>query len=392
MSTGRDPHLTTDASRLATFTPGQLNVAPGPQGPVHGPVHAEPRAGARQGLLGQRDLHLQALGQHLRQRPGQQTRRRPGMANTTGSRSPRISGQTVELYSIKWSGLQRRRRRRRRGRRLDRHELRFPGHEHAGLSTGPRPSGTTRATSSSSTRDIRTAGRPWPRSSISHSSGMANRIIRQDMNFEGPMVTDNNWMSTLNYTINNMTGPLPFTPKLRVQALRLLHHPLGRARPRRPLPDALGPSRLAAGGIPRPHAVGNSSGQRHHPRGRHRLVVRDTKPEYLPAQAILDFRLEKTFKLGQVRLLQRHPRRLQPLQLEHPDQHRLPVGIRTDRLHPQLPDIPAELHVPVLDSVHAEPRSPEGRRPPGFFFLRSGPYMWNRPDSANLSRTREWLK
>ena len=46
-----------------------------------------------------------------------------------------------------------------------------------------------------------------------HSEGMANRIYSQDMNFEGPMVTDNNWMSTLNYTINNMTGPLPFTPK-----------------------------------------------------------------------------------------------------------------------------------------------------------------------------------
>jgi len=47
----------------------------------------------------------------------------------------------------------------------------------------------------------------------STSSGMARRSLRQDVNVEGPMFWDDNWMGTLNQTINNLTGPLPFTPK-----------------------------------------------------------------------------------------------------------------------------------------------------------------------------------
>lgn len=47
----------------------------------------------------------------------------------------------------------------------------------------------------------------------SRSSGMARRSLRQDVNVEGPMFWDDNWMSSLNQTINNLDGPLPFTPK-----------------------------------------------------------------------------------------------------------------------------------------------------------------------------------
>jgi hypothetical protein len=47
----------------------------------------------------------------------------------------------------------------------------------------------------------------------SRSYGMARRSLRQDINVEGPMFWDDNWMSSLNQTINNLDGPLPFTPK-----------------------------------------------------------------------------------------------------------------------------------------------------------------------------------
>ena len=42
-----------------------------PQGPAHGPVHAEPRTGARQEPLGGCDVHLQTHQRHLRQHPHQ---------------------------------------------------------------------------------------------------------------------------------------------------------------------------------------------------------------------------------------------------------------------------------------------------------------------------------
>ena len=47
----------------------------------------------------------------------------------------------------------------------------------------------------------------------STSSGIGRRSFRQDFNVEGPMFYDDNWMGTLNYTINNLTGLLPFTPQ-----------------------------------------------------------------------------------------------------------------------------------------------------------------------------------
>jgi hypothetical protein len=47
----------------------------------------------------------------------------------------------------------------------------------------------------------------------STSTGIGRRSFRQDFNVEGPMFYDDNWMGTLNYTINNLTGLLPFTPQ-----------------------------------------------------------------------------------------------------------------------------------------------------------------------------------
>lgn len=47
----------------------------------------------------------------------------------------------------------------------------------------------------------------------STSKGPANRNNFQDWNIEGPMIMDTGFFSSLNNSINNMTGPLPFTPK-----------------------------------------------------------------------------------------------------------------------------------------------------------------------------------
>jgi hypothetical protein len=46
----------------------------------------------------------------------------------------------------------------------------------------------------------------------SSSSGFSRRSFRQDFNVELPMFYDDNWMGNLNYAVNNLEGPLPFTP------------------------------------------------------------------------------------------------------------------------------------------------------------------------------------
>ena len=131
----------------------------------------------------------------------------------------------------------------------------------------------------------------------SHSTGMANRIYSQSMNFEGPMVTDNNWMGTLNYTINNMTGPLPFTPKFELKlsgsyTIPVVEVDLGArfrmhtGRPVWHLQDGIPrhtPIADPPGGIIGP-GIGN--------------IVGTTTPLYLPLQTIVDFRVEKAILLS----------------------------------------------------------------------------------------------
>jgi hypothetical protein len=53
----------------------------------------------------------------------------------------------------------------------------------------------------------------------STSDGMGRRSARQDQAFnaEGPMFYDDNWLSSLNQTINNLEGPLPFTPTWEIK-------------------------------------------------------------------------------------------------------------------------------------------------------------------------------
>lgn len=121
--------------------------------------------------------------------------------------------------------------------------------------------------------------------------------MRQDINIEGPMVTDDTWMGSLNYTINNLEGQLPYTPKFELKAsgsylIPRLEVDLGvrfrmhTGRPVWQLESYPQHTQWAdpAGGIIDPGGVGR--------------ILASKDPEYLPTQSILDLRLEKAIKLG----------------------------------------------------------------------------------------------
>ncbi|HSA94687.1 MAG TPA: TonB-dependent receptor [Acidobacteriota bacterium] len=132
----------------------------------------------------------------------------------------------------------------------------------------------------------------------SWSNGMAQRSIRQDDNMMGPMVTDDNFMGSINQLINNMTGPLPFVPKWEIKTsgsytvpvvemdlgLRFRFHtgrPLWRLETY-PVHSQWG---NPAGGIIQ--AGGGS-------------VVANVDPVYLPSLAIFDFRAEKAIPIKRI--------------------------------------------------------------------------------------------
>jgi len=103
-------------------------------------------------------------------------------------------------------------------------------------------------------------------------------------------------MGNLNYTINNMDGPLPFVPKWEIKASGSYKIPyidldLGlrfRMHTGRPVWEWVGyPTRTQWGG-PENGAI--------NPGGLVR-VIKDTKPTYLPGLALFDFRLEKAVKI-----------------------------------------------------------------------------------------------
>jgi len=125
----------------------------------------------------------------------------------------------------------------------------------------------------------------------SWSDGTAQRTQRQNDNMMGPMLTDDTWMASLNYTINNMDGPLPFVPKWEFKvsgsySIPVVEVDLGarfRFSTGRPLwqlfpiPASLWGSQINAAGLGR--------------------VVGDTTPTHLPSLNLLDLRAEKAIKL-----------------------------------------------------------------------------------------------
>jgi len=131
----------------------------------------------------------------------------------------------------------------------------------------------------------------------SWSNGTAQRTMRQDDNMMGPMITDDTWMGNLNYTINNMDGPLPFVPKLEIKASGSYTVPyveldLGlrfRFHTGRPVWEWLGYPVITQWSGPGAEGAINPGGLVR--------VIKDTEPTYLPTLALFDFRLEKAFRI-----------------------------------------------------------------------------------------------
>jgi hypothetical protein len=131
----------------------------------------------------------------------------------------------------------------------------------------------------------------------SWSHGTAQRTMRQDDNMMGPMVTDDTWMGNLNYTINNMDGPLPFVPKWEVKASGSYTVPrieldLGarfRFHTGRPVWEWLGYPVITQWSAAGAQGAINPGGLVR--------IIKDSEPTDLPTLALFDFRLEKAFRI-----------------------------------------------------------------------------------------------
>jgi outer membrane receptor protein involved in Fe transport len=139
----------------------------------------------------------------------------------------------------------------------------------------------------------------------SMSNGPANRNNFQDWNIEGPEIMDTTSFGSLNNTINNLEGPLPFTPKYEFKLsgsyfLPKIDTDLGvrlrysSGRPYWFLEDipTLAPwggpdNGILDTGVP-PTIVG----------------VDPNHPVFLPASTILDFRLAKVFNIARSQSMQ----------------------------------------------------------------------------------------
>jgi hypothetical protein len=127
---------------------------------------------------------------------------------------------------------------------------------------------------------------------------MARRSLRQDFNVEGPMFYDDNWMGTLNQTINNLTGPLPFTPKYEFKLsgsymIPKIEFDVGarlRVASGRPMWQLETYNQISQWSWPGPEGGvidAGGTGQ----------IVAVTDPSHLPTQALLDLHFDKTFKI-----------------------------------------------------------------------------------------------
>ena len=228
-----------------------------------------------------RDLHLQAHDRPVRQHPHQ-----PGDGPGVGVRADTVHDvRRPERAALQHraQGLRRERRGRRRRRRVDRRQQHLQGPEHAGLR---RHQAQARLPRAPARLPKRYSDRWQALASFlySNSAGIGRRTLRQDFNVEGPMFWDDNWMGTLNYTINNLEGPLPFTPKYEVKlsgsyTVPRLEVDLGarlRIHTGRPI--------WQAGGLSPAHPVRRSAGRRDRPRWARPDRRRGSQqPDYLPS-------------------------------------------------------------------------------------------------------------
>jgi hypothetical protein len=205
------------------------------------------------------------------------------------------SGETVELYSIKWQDYN-------GDGRIDGSDIAWIGThgtfrvENMQTYDGKKPQRTYQAFQFVLNKRYSNRWQGLASVVYSWSNGTAQRAMRQNDNMMGPMVTDDTWMGNLNYTINNMDGPLPFVPKWEVKAsgsytvpyveldlgLRFRFHT---GRPIWQLENY--PVRSQWGGIEGSVITGF---------GLNRLVG-STEPTYLPTLAVFDLRLERAFRI-----------------------------------------------------------------------------------------------
>jgi hypothetical protein len=133
----------------------------------------------------------------------------------------------------------------------------------------------------------------------SSSDGIGRRSFRQDFNVESPMFYDDNWMGSLNYTVNNLEGPLPFTPTFEVKLSGSY------TIPRIELDTGLryrthsGRAVWLVEDYPVHSQWADPPGGVLNPGGLPQIVAVDPNdPDYLPNQHLFDLHLARTFKLG----------------------------------------------------------------------------------------------
>jgi hypothetical protein len=134
----------------------------------------------------------------------------------------------------------------------------------------------------------------------SSSSGFSRRSFRQDFNVEGPMFYDDNFMGNLNYTVNNLEGPLPFTPKWEIKLSGSYSIPRVDVDLGARLRFMTGRPMWKLDSYPQHTQWGNPPGGVIDPGGLNQVVSVDpNNPDYLPSLTLLDLHAEKAFKLGQ---------------------------------------------------------------------------------------------
>ena len=133
----------------------------------------------------------------------------------------------------------------------------------------------------------------------SKSSGISRRSFRQDFNVEGPMFYDDNFMGNLNYTVNNLEGPLPFTPKWEVKVSGSYQVPGIEVDLGARLRFHTGRAVWKLEGYPQHTQFGDPPGGVIDPGGLPQIVAVDPNtPDYLPSLTLLDLHAEKPLKLG----------------------------------------------------------------------------------------------
>ncbi|MDD8021132.1 MAG: TonB-dependent receptor [Acidobacteriota bacterium] len=140
---------------------------------------------------------------------------------------------------------------------------------------------------------------------FSRSDGFAMRPVRQDFNFEGPMVMDTTFISSRNQVVNNMEGPLPHTQKFEFKLSGSYRIPV--------IETDLGwRIRYNSGRPVWPLESYRVIDQWSYPEGlvintgdNYIVSIDPKKPWYLPHETVVDLRLDRAFSLknaGQIRL------------------------------------------------------------------------------------------